>query len=185
MELREGLKASYLRWCIGCDEPNRKTFWVFEHPERYYGPGVVALDEKQYAFDITARPSAALPIVSSEEAHVEAVAYPDDLLRVRMAISTREKLRRDDTKYYINFGDDPQLRGSTNKMIAVGPSALTEHVFPRPGTYVARIAVAVKFATKRKPAPLLPPRESDLYSATDFIKVTLHVGNASSLQRPH
>jgi hypothetical protein len=160
-ELRAGLRASYLR------------AFDFGKPEAYYTPGVVRLSAKQYAFTITARPSFALPLVMSKEAHAEVVAYPKEALRVRMSVSAREQFRKDDTKYYINFGDDPAFQGDTYKMIAVGPSALAEHVFPRAGTYVMRVSVVVKS---------VPRQSSDgvLYSTAEFVNITLHVGEAAS-----
>ena len=178
-ELRAGIKASYLRWCPGCDDPKRKYTYDSEKPEAYYTPGSIRLSAKQYAFAITAHPSSVLPFIASTASHAEAVADPSEVLRVRMSVSAREHLRRGDTKYYINFGDDPTIKGGMNKMIAVGPSAIAEHVFPRPGTYVVHVTVALRASGDRGAAPPLPPSESDLYSTAEFIKIMLRVGDAA------
>jgi hypothetical protein len=180
-ELKRGLKKAYLRWCPGCEEPDRKTTWDFENPEMYYSPPGVSLRAKKHTFTVEARPAPALPLVQSEEIHVEAISDPSNTLNVRIAVTPSKELRRDDTKYYINFGDDPALKGSTNKMIAVGPAALMEHVFPRPGTYTIHISVAVKpQGAHREPFPSLPPAESDLYTTVDGIEIVLRVGGSAS-----
>ncbi|HYK05152.1 MAG TPA: PKD domain-containing protein [Thermoanaerobaculia bacterium] len=176
-ELKDGLKAAYLRWCPGCGEPNRKSSWDFEKPELYYSPPIVSLRAKKQSFTLEAKPGAALPILQSEEAHVEAVSDLSNPLRVRIAVTPSKELRRDDTKYYINFGDDPKLKGSTNKMIAVGPAALMEHVFPRPGLYTVRVIVAAQMPNARRdPFPALPPRENDLYSTEEIVEIAVRVG---------
>lgn len=182
-ELRAGLAASYERWCIGCDEPNRTVHWEFEHPEAYYTPNSVYLGIKRRDFTLTALPATVLPTVHSEQAHVEVVSDPSDELRVRIAVSPGARFRRHDTKYYINFGDDPAIRGAMNKMIAVGPAALMEHVFPKSGRYTIHVGVATRMPESVRASdpslsrPALPPSEDDMYTVAEAIVIKLRVGD--------
>jgi hypothetical protein len=183
-ELKAGFEYSYGRWCPGCDEPNRHVHWEFEHPEAYYTPGSWSLrGEKSQAFTLSALPASALPTVHSEENHVEVVADPNDALRVRIAVTPVARVRRHDTKFYINFGDDPAIRGDMNKMIAVGPAALMEHVFPRPGLYKIRVNVARRMSESVRAGdpshsehPILPPSENQMYVVVEVITINLRVG---------
>jgi len=182
-ELRAGFVASYERWCIGCDEPNRNFTWEFEHPEAYYTPNSVYFRSvKSHVFTLTALRAAALPTVHSDEAHVEVVSDPSDPLRVRIAVAASARLRRDNTKYYINFGDDPSIRGAMNKMIAVGPAALMEHVFPRTGQYTIHVHVATRMPERVRASdpnlsrPKLPPSENQMYVVAEVIVIDLRVG---------
>jgi hypothetical protein len=119
----------------------------------------------------------------SEEAHVEVVSDPSDELRVRIAVAPAARFRRHDTKYYINFGDDPAIRGAMNKMIAVGPAALMEHVFPKSGEYTIHVGVAtrmpesVRASDPSRSRPALPPSEHDMYTVAEAIVIKLHVGD--------
>jgi hypothetical protein len=147
----------------------------------YYSPGIVSLRAKKHAFTMEARPAPALPLVQAEETHVEAISDPGNELRVRIAVTPSKELRGNATKYYINFGDDPALKGSANKMIGVGPAALMEHEFPRSGVYTVHIRVAVKPPeVHREPFPSLPPSESDLYTTVEIIEIALRVGGSGS-----
>jgi hypothetical protein len=176
-EIKEGVTAAYLSWCSGCGDPNRKFRWVFEKPEAYWAPKTIEFGGKSYDFTLKPQPSPALPTVNSEEAHVEAVSDPSDALRVRMSVTPRRDLRRGDTKYYINFGDDPAITGDTNKMIAVGSAALMEHVFPRRGQYKIEVTVAEKMSeSQREKYPEQPPSEGDMWAIKDIITINLLVG---------
>lgn len=182
-ELKAGFVASYERWCIGCDEPNRTVYWAFEHPEAYYTPNSVYFRSvRSRVFTLTSLPALALPTAHSDEAHVDVVADPSDRLRVRIAVAPSARLRRDNTKYYINFGDDPAIRGDMNKMIAVGPAALMEHVFPRSGQYTIKVHVATRMPESVRASdpslsrPKLPPLESEMYVVAEVIIINLRVG---------
>jgi hypothetical protein len=161
-EARRVVRELVVQWCPFCDEPGRTWRWTFEHPELYYSPASITLPTKRADFGEILPGEAKSDRPTGISLEVERL--PDDPRLVRVRVVPPAEYRVNGTKFYINHGDDPPRRGDANHMITLGPAAVFEHRYTRPGKFALRVMVATRSTSAPAARPDLPPTEADGWS---------------------